>query len=86
LPCRDIVASGCKLSTKCNAIKLGTESLGDFAQISVSHCQIRDTGMAGIALDCVDGAHLHDVSVADITMDGVAVPVSILLTSSARTS
>ena len=28
LPCRNIIASGCKLSTKCNAIKLGTESLG----------------------------------------------------------
>ena len=29
-PCRDIIVTGCKLQTRCNAIKLGTESLGDF--------------------------------------------------------
>ena len=45
LPCRNITASGCKLSTKCNAIKLGTESLGDFENISVTNCQIRNTGI-----------------------------------------
>jgi polygalacturonase len=85
LPCRDITASGCKLSTKCNAIKLGTESLGDFGKISITGCQIRDTGMAGIALYCVDGAHLHDVTIADITMDGVTVPVSVRLGARLKT-
>jgi len=79
LPCRDITASDCKLSTKCNAIKLGTESLGDFANISVTNCQIRNTGMAGIALYSVDGANLHDVTLDGITMAGVAVPVSVRL-------
>jgi polygalacturonase len=85
LPCRDITASGCKLSTKCNAIKLGTESPGDFEKISVSNCQIRDTGMAGIALYSVDGAHLHDVTLADITMDGVTVPISVRLGARLKT-
>jgi polygalacturonase len=85
LPCRDITASGCKLSTKCNAIKLGTESLGDFENIRIRDCQIRNTGMAGIALYCVDGAHLHDVTLAGITMDGVAVPISIRLGARLKT-
>jgi len=70
LPCRDITASDCKL---------GTESLGDFANISVTNCQIRNTGMAGIALYSVDGANLHDVTLDGITMAGVAVPVSVRL-------
>ena len=61
-PCRDVAVSGCGLSTKCNAITLGTESLGDFERISVTGCRIRNTGMAGIALYCVDGAHLRDVA------------------------
>ena len=85
LPCRDITASGCKLSTKCNAIKLGTESLGDFENISVANCQIRDTAMSGIALYCVDGGQMHDVNIAGITMDGVTVPISIRLGARLKT-
>lgn len=49
-PSRDIVASDCKLSSHTNAIKLGTESYGGFADISISNCQITNTGMSGIAL------------------------------------
>ncbi len=81
LPSRDITASGCILSTKCNAIKFGTESLGDFENVSVTGCQLRNVGMSGIALNSVDGAHLQHVTIADITMDGVAVPISIRLGS-----
>jgi len=85
LPCRNITASGCKLSTRCNAIKFGTESLGDFTHISVSHCWIRNTGMSGIALYSVDGAQLHDVIISDITMDGVTVPISVRLGARLKT-
>ena len=85
LPCRDITASGCKLSTRCNAIKLGTESLGDFENIRISDCHVRDTGMSGIALNSVDGAHLHHVTVTDITMDGVTVPISMRLGARLKT-
>ena len=84
-PCSDIAASGCKLSTRCNAIKLGTESLGDFEHIHISDCQIRNTGMAGIAIYAVDGAHTHDVSIDGIAMDGVAVPISIRLGARLKT-
>jgi polygalacturonase len=85
LPCRDIAASGCKLSTKCNALKLGTESLGDFEKISLTNCQIRNIGMSGIALYSVDGADLHDVTISDVTMDGVTVPISIRLGARLKT-
>ncbi len=85
LPCRDITASGCRLSTRCNAIKLGTESLGDFENIRISDCQIRNTGMAGIALYSVDGAYMHNVTVAGITMDGVTVPISVRLGARLKT-
>ena len=78
-PCTDISVTHSKLKTRCNAIKLGTESLGDFEHINISDCDLRDIGMAGIALYTVDGGNLHDVTVADITMDTVAVPISIRL-------
>jgi hypothetical protein len=76
-PSRNIVASNCKLSSHTNAIKLGTESFGGFENISVSHCAITNTDMAGIALYNVDGGDLRHVTISDITMDGVTVPISI---------
>jgi len=79
VPCRDITAEDCQLQTRCNAIKLGTESLGDFTHIRVSHCQIRDTHLSGIALNSVDGSHLTDVVISDITMDRVTVPITLRL-------
>jgi hypothetical protein len=82
---RDIVASDCRLSTRTNAIKLGTESIGSFENIRVSNCRITDTKMAGIALYTVDGGDLRNVEISDIGMDGVTVPVSIRLGSRLRT-
>ncbi|RYD31763.1 MAG: hypothetical protein EOP87_14110, partial [Verrucomicrobiaceae bacterium] len=78
-PSRDIAAVDCKLSTSNNAIKLGTESIGGFENITITHCQIRKTEMAGIALYAVDGADMAGITVSDVTMDGVVVPVSIRL-------
>jgi hypothetical protein len=80
-PSRDIIATDCKLSTRTNAIKLGTESIGGFEDISISNCQISETQMAGIALYAVDGGDLRNVSISDVTMDGVVVPISIRLGS-----
>ena len=84
-PSRDIMATGCKLSTRCNAIKLGTEAIGGFENISVSDCRITNTKMSGIALYAVDGGDLRNVSITDVTMDGVAVPISIRLGSRLKT-
>ncbi len=78
-PSRDIEAVDCKLSTRCNAIKLGTEAIGGFENISVTRCQITNTKLAGIALYAVDGGDLRHVAISDVTMDGVAVPISIRL-------
>jgi polygalacturonase len=51
----------------------------------VSNCQISDTQMAGIALYAVDGGDLRNVTISDITMDGVVVPISIRLGSRLKT-
>jgi polygalacturonase len=85
LPCQNITASGCKLSTKCNAIKFGTESLGDFEHIQIHDCQLYNIGLSGIGLNSVDGAHLHDVTISDITIQGVATPISIRLGARLKT-
>jgi polygalacturonase len=84
-PSRDIVVKRCRLSTRTNAIKLGTESIGGFEDISVSDCQVTNTKMSGIALYTVDGGDLRNVAISDITMDGVIVPISIRLGARLKT-
>lgn len=83
--CRNIVVQRCTLKTSCNAIKLGTESIGDFENVRVGQCKVRDIGMAGIALYCVDGADLHDVEIADVAMENVTVPISVRLGARLKT-
>lgn len=83
--CRDITVTGCQLTSSCAAIKFGTESLGDFERVRISDCQIRNTRLGGIKLFSVDGAHLRDVVISDITMDDVTVPVMMRLGARLRT-
>jgi polygalacturonase len=84
-PSKNITADRCKLSTHTNAIKLGTESIGGFENITVKNCSITDTDMAGIALYEVDGADLTHVLISDVTMDNVTVPISVRLGARLKT-
>jgi polygalacturonase len=84
-PCSDVTITGCTLKTYCNGIKLGTESMGDFVNIHASHCLLHNIGAAGIALYTVDGAQLHDVTMTDLEMNQVTVPISIRLGSRLKT-
>jgi polygalacturonase len=84
-PTRNITASDCKLATSTNAIKLGTESIGGFENVTIRNCQVTRTGMAGIALYEVDGADLQKIAISDITMDGVIIPISIRLGARLKT-
>jgi polygalacturonase len=83
-PCRDVVITNCVLSTLCNALKLGTESNGGFDNIAISNCTIRDTRLAGIAIEMVDGGVLERVSISNITMSGVGTPLFVRLGNRAR--
>jgi polygalacturonase len=50
-------------------IKCGTESNGGFKNITISNCLFESC--RGLALETVDGAHLEDITVTNITMRGV---------------
>jgi hypothetical protein len=51
-------------------IKLGTESNGDFRNITVTNCIFDDC--CGIAIESVDGSHIEDITISNITMRKVA--------------
>ncbi|MGN6370494.1 MAG: glycoside hydrolase family 28 protein [Phycisphaerae bacterium] len=84
-PCSHITIDHCRLKSDCAAIKFGTESLGDFENIRISRCQIRDTRLAGIKLLSVDGANIQHVTISDITMDGVNTPIFLRLGARLKT-
>jgi len=94
-PCENVAITNCTISSHCNAIKMGTESGGGFQKITVDNCTVfsprhskkiygRQRGLAGVALEIVDGGRLEDVEVTDVTIDGVSVPIFMRLGNRAR--
>jgi hypothetical protein len=81
MACSGIVVSGMRLKSGHGAIKMGTESMAPFEDITISDCYIYNTNNGGIKLLTVDGAHLRNVLISDITMVEVKTPILIRLGS-----
>lgn len=77
--CDDIIVTRMKLKSNQAGIKMGTESMAPFENIKISNCHIYDTKNGGIKLFSVDGAHLRNVEISDITMDEVRTPMMFRL-------
>lgn len=70
-------------SYRTGRIKLGTESNGDFKNITITNCVFDDS--RGIAIESVDGSVIEDVAISNITMRHVAnSPIFIRLGNRAR--
>jgi polygalacturonase len=50
----------------CGRIKFGTESNGDFRNIAIANCVF--DGSRGLAIESVDGSHIEDVAISNLTM------------------
>jgi len=94
-PCRNVTVTGCTVSSHCNALKMGTESGGGFQNVTITDCTVfspkksesiygRQRGLAGIALEIVDGGTLDNVNVSKIDVEGVSVPIFLRLGNRAR--
>jgi polygalacturonase len=94
-PCRKVWISDCTISSHCNALKMGTESGGGFVDVAIAKCKVfspkrskkiygRQRGLAGIALEIVDGGRMENVSVTDVDIEGVSVPIFLRLGNRAR--
>ena len=78
--CKNVIIRNNRVRSLCNGIKAGTDSSGGgFQNILIEHNTIWDTGIAGIALELVDGGLMQNVVVRDIQMDVVETPIFIKL-------
>jgi polygalacturonase len=64
--CENILIEYCTVRSSASAVKLGTASYGGFKHISIKKIKVYDTYRSAIALECVDGGVMDD-----ITVDGV---------------
>jgi polygalacturonase len=83
---RNVTVSNCHLTTLHNGLKLGTESAGDFRDISFRHCTVvgrphpwKGELSSGLAITTVDGGSLERVSVSDVRMTNVRSPIFVRL-------
>ena len=94
-PTEAVTISDCLLRSHCNAIKAGTESSGGFKNIVITNCVIRRSvveicrtgrpeGLAGIALEIVDGGTLDGVVISNITIEDTSAPIFMRLGNRAR--
>jgi len=67
-PCEDVVVTGCTLESMTAAMKLGTESVGDFRDIRFENCTIRNSPV-GVGFYLKDGATMERVIAKNIKME-----------------
>lgn len=84
-----VTVTNCVLRTASIHLKCGTESLGDFRNITFSNCTLiggmgRRHGNPGVALYAVDGGTLQGVAVSNITMQNVGIPLALRLGARGR--
>jgi polygalacturonase len=78
IPCRNVTVTDCRLSSLASALKLGTESQGGFSDILFRDCTVYDT-RDGIAIEEVDGGVCERVTVSNIVMRNVGIPIFVRL-------
>ncbi len=75
--CKDIRVWNCRIKSRCNAIKFGTETNGGFEDILLENIDIRETRITGISIESVDGAVIDGVTLRNIKMKNVNAPIFI---------
>lgn len=85
-PSRNITVSRCRVMSACNALKIGTETHGDFTDIVFRDCElycssdrVLDRALSGVAIESVDGSRLKNIRVENITMSHLRAPIFVRL-------
>ena len=75
--CKDIHVWNCRIKSRCNAIKFGTETNGGFENILIEDIQVRETRITGISIESVDGAVIDGVTIRNVEMTNVNAPIFV---------
>ncbi|HTB82308.1 MAG TPA: glycosyl hydrolase family 28 protein [Candidatus Sulfotelmatobacter sp.] len=76
----DITVTDCQIfSTQNNATQFGSETVGDFTNVTWTHLQLTQAGKAGIGITSQDGSIIDGVTYDDITMSNCACPIFLKL-------
>ena len=75
--CKDIHIRNCKIKSRCNAIKFGTETNGGFEKVLIENIAIKETRITGISIESVDGAIIDGITIRNVTMKNVNAPIFI---------
>ena len=82
--CENVTITNCVVSSRCSAIKLGTESNCGYRNITISNCVVENTRLSGLALEIADGGIMENITVTNITMRNVGTPFFIVLCNRGR--
>ncbi len=64
--CDSIYVANCTVRSSASAIKFGTVSHGGFKHVVIDNIKIKDTFRSAVAIECVDGGRLEDVTINNI--------------------
>lgn len=67
-PCRDITVTGCVMTSRSCAVKIGSENMDSISRVVFNACIIRDSNR-GIGIQNRDEGTVTDVLFSDITVD-----------------
>ena len=75
--CKDIHVWNCRVKSRCNAIKFGTETNGGFENILIEDMEVFETRITGISVESVDGAIVDGVTIRNVKMTNVNAPIFV---------
>ncbi len=75
--CRNLKIWNCKIQSRCNALKFGTETNGGFYDTEIENIEISNTRISAIAIESVDGAIIDGMTIKNVKMVNVNGPIFI---------
>ncbi|MEZ4720393.1 MAG: glycosyl hydrolase family 28 protein [Flavobacteriales bacterium] len=67
-PCENVIVSNCTLESSSTALKIGTESHGDFREIEFTNCVVKNSNR-GLSIVVRDGATVERVKFSNIKVE-----------------
>jgi hypothetical protein len=84
LPTTNVTVTNSTLGSGCTALQIGSETWGNFENISWSNIKVVAGGKSGIGIQMNDGAVIKNMSYDNITLSGVSFPIFVSVTSLLR--